>query len=112
MRYSAPRCMERLALLGDSVEDDGKRGFTGVVATVVARPRDRSRVLFDDVKKSRGGWTTVQLYTWKELRSGALRRMEFTQKELADIGLALLVRLVSLEGRAQRSRRKIRRNKR
>jgi hypothetical protein len=93
------------------VEDDGKRGLTGVVATVVARPRDRSRVLFDDVKKSRQGWTMVRLYTWKELRSGALRKLEFTQKELADIGLALLVRLVSLERHAERSRRKIRRKK-
>jgi adenylylsulfate kinase-like enzyme len=53
----------------------------------------------------------MQLYTWKEFRSGAIRRMEFTQKELAEIGLALLVRLVSLERHARRSKRKIRKNR-
>jgi hypothetical protein len=94
------------------MEDDGQRGLAGVVATLVSRPRNGSRLLLDDVKRSRRGWRTVRLYTWKELPSGALRATEFTQKELADIGLALLVRLVSLESRAQRSRRKKRTKRR
>jgi hypothetical protein len=93
------------------VEDDGKRGLVGVVVTVVAGRRNRSRVVFDDVKRSRGGWTTVRLYTWKELPSDGLHSLEFTEKDLADIGLALLVRLVSPQSRAHRPGHKIRTKK-
>jgi hypothetical protein len=79
--------------------DDGVRGKHGVVASLRLMPDDRVRVVFDDAVAVAGPsatpqqWAPSRLYTWAHFDASKLQSMEFTDKELAEVGFTLLVRL-------------------
>ena len=79
--------------------DDGIRGEHGVVTSLRLLPGNRALVVFDDVVAVAGsparnqGWAHAHFYTSTHLDASKLKAMEFTDKELAEIGFNLLVRL-------------------
>jgi hypothetical protein len=79
------------------MKDNRERGRMGVVASVVKRPHGRMRLVFDDLERSASDWRTLGLYTWKEMSQRVFRSLKLTDKQLAEIGVALVVRLVALE---------------
>jgi len=79
------------------MKDNKKRGRMGVVASVVKRPHGRVRLVFDDLERSASDWRTLGLYTWKDMSQRVFRRLRLTDKQLAEIGFALVVRLIAFE---------------
>jgi hypothetical protein len=79
--------------------DDGVRGKHGVVASLRLLPDNRVRVVFDDAVAVAGTsatpqqWAPSRLYTWAHFDASKFKAMEFTDKELADLGFNLLARL-------------------
>jgi len=88
------------------MRDDQERGSTGIVASLVVRPRGRVRVVFDDVERSGSSWRTLRLYTLKEMSSRAFRELKVNEKQLAEVGFALLVRLAAVEKLSSSLRKK------
>ena len=88
------------------MKDDQKRGRMGVVTSVVTRPRGRVRIVFDDVGSSTANWKTLQLYTWKDMSRRVFRGLKLTEKQLAEIGFVLVVRLLALETNSPSQARK------
>src|ERR1700693_3270083 len=98
------------------MNDNQKRGRMGVVASVVKRPDGRVRLVFDDLERSDSNWRTLGLYTWKDVSQRVFRSLKLTDKQLAEIGVALVVRLLALEkhssSRPKRQRKRSTREKR
>ena len=80
--------------------DDRRRSNLGVVACAVALDGDRVRLCFDDVKSKSSqwphDWQTEVLYTWLECDSTDFANTQFSERQLADIGLTLVARLAAL----------------
>ena len=80
--------------------DDRRRNSSGVVACAVALEGGRVRLCFDDVKVQSPNWPmawqTDTLFTWLECDAEAFAKTEFTERQLADIGLTLVARLAAL----------------
>lgn len=75
------------------MKNPSKSVRVGVVASLAVRPRGRIRIVLDDVKKSSAGWRTIHLYTWKDLLARDLEEMSVSERDLANLGLAVLARL-------------------
>ncbi len=80
--------------------DNGKRGGSGVVISLVDVAPDKLRIVVDDVKNEsrseRGPWRHHVLYTFKDYRAGDITNQKLSDKELAEFGFAVLVRLGAL----------------
>lgn len=77
--------------------DNGKRGSSGVVLSLVETTSGNLRLVIDDVKNesgsNRGPWAHHVLYTFKDYNADQIKNQELSEKELADFGFAVLVRL-------------------
>ena len=80
--------------------DDRRRNTLGVVASAVALADGRVRLCFDDVKSQSANWPhewrTESLYTWLECDADAFANTQFSERQLADIGLTLVARLAAI----------------
>jgi hypothetical protein len=77
--------------------DNGKRGSNGVVLSLVESVPGKLRLVADDVKNEsgsdRGPWTHHVLYTFKDYDADQIKNQKLSDKELAEFGFAVLVRL-------------------
>ena len=77
--------------------DNGKRGASGVVISLVDVAPDKLRLVLDDVKNEsgseRGPWNHHVLYTFKDYGANDIKNQKLSEKELAEFGFAVLVRL-------------------
>jgi hypothetical protein len=82
--------------------DNGLRSTTGVVACLTRVADGKTRLVFDDVKSDSESkptkWTPTVLFTWKELDFAQLKDLKLNERELAQIGENLLIRLLALRG--------------
>lgn len=80
--------------------DDRRRNSLGVVACAVSLEGGRVRLCFDDVKSRSANWPhewqTESLYTWLECDAVSFAESQFSERQLADIGLTLVARLAGL----------------
>lgn len=65
----------------------------GITAFLIKQPRGRVRIVLDDVRESSTGWRVTTFYTWRDLRERDLKDMEIPERELANLGLAVVARL-------------------
>jgi len=84
------------------ISDTRVRSATGVVACLTPIVDGKTRLVFDDVRSDRESkptaWTPTALFTWKELDFAQLQKLQFNERELAQIGENLLIRLLALQG--------------
>jgi hypothetical protein len=77
--------------------DDGKRGNSGVVCSLRDLGNGRVRLVLDDVSNpefsTKGKWSHEVVFTWKDYDFSKIENQELSEKELADFGFNLLVRL-------------------
>ena len=74
--------------------DDGIRGPLGIVVSVLERPSGEIRLIFDDVaKSSKGAWRHEWFFTWRDIPKDRIDSRSLSERELADIGLAIISRL-------------------
>ena len=82
--------------------DDGLRAATGVVACLTSVDDGKTRLIFDDAQADRErsptAWAPTALFTWKELDFAQLKDLKLSERELAQIGENLLIRLLALQG--------------
>lgn len=80
--------------------DNGKRGESGIVISLVEIAPDKLCVVLDDVKNKcgseRGPWSHHVLYTFKDYGAYDIKNQKLSDKELAEFGFAILVRLAML----------------
>jgi hypothetical protein len=97
MALSLPDWRGRLSDGGE--RDDGVRGRTGVVVSLVDVPDGRVRLVFDDVERAESSdprrWDHEFFFTRTELDREAALKVEVSQAELAKIGFAVLARLAA-----------------
>ena len=81
--------------------DNRKRGASGVVISLVDVVPDNLRVVLDDVKNESGSecgpWSHHVLYTFKDYGAHDIKNQKLSDKELAEFGFAVLVRLGVLQ---------------
>jgi hypothetical protein len=77
--------------------DNGKRGASGVVISLVDVAPGKLRIVLDDVKNESesecGPWSHHVLYTFKDYRADDITNQKLSDKELAEFGFAVLVRI-------------------
>jgi hypothetical protein len=77
--------------------DNGKRGSSGVVLSLVESAPGKLRIVADDVKNTSGSelgpWAHHVLYTFKDYDAVEIKKQQLSDKELASFGFAILVRL-------------------
>jgi hypothetical protein len=85
--------------------DDEVRPALGVVVSLMDRGDGRSRLILDDVRSRTPQRTTAwgfdAFYTQKSHNNADLDDMALTDEEYRDIGVALVVRLLALNGRVK-----------
>jgi hypothetical protein len=83
--------------------DDGKRGASGVVISLVERKPGELRLVLDDVKNGSGSgngpWHHHALFTFKGYSEKDISDLDLSEKELASIGFNVLARLGALRER-------------
>lgn len=83
----------------DSDRDDGLRGGSGVVVSLVERPHGKVRLVFDDVRRDSSAhpptWNHQFFFTRTEVDLDRLRETKISDAELTQIGLAIAARLAA-----------------
>ena len=83
----------------DLNRDDGLRGNSGVVVSLVERPDGKVRLVFDDVRRSSSGepatWDHQFFFTRTEVDLDALLETKLSESDLAQIGFAITARLAA-----------------
>jgi hypothetical protein len=83
----------------DSGVDDGARGRSGVVVSLVEAPGGKVRLVFDDVQRTGAStaltWDHQFLFTRIELDLDALLETKLSESDLAKIGLAITAGLAA-----------------
>ena len=81
--------------------DDGRRENCGVVCSFRDMSTEGIRIVMDDVRNNGGstktGWEHSVFYTWNELNKSDVMNLKLSEKQLADIGLQIVARLVALK---------------
>lgn len=81
--------------------DNGKRGNTGVVASIHRLNDGKIRLIFDDVRQmpmlDASGWSHETLYTWAEFDQKRFEELDLSDEELVQLAKNLIIRLVALE---------------
>lgn len=84
-------------------EDDGVRAGNGVVASLGDLGDGRSRIIFDDVVTAGNGanraWSHSSFFTSNAYPESSLEEMTLSDDQYRDIGIALVARLLALNGR-------------
>jgi hypothetical protein len=73
--------------------DDSRRAALGVCACLVDEENGRVRLVLDDVTRDGSTWTARTFYTHKRYPKKKLRDLALTEKDLAEIGFAVVLRL-------------------
>ena len=80
--------------------DDGTRGTSGVVLSLVEGQQGELRLVLDDVQNESGSgcgpWRHHTLFTFKSYSQESIGHLDLSEKELADIGFQVLARLGAL----------------
>lgn len=80
--------------------DDRRRNNLAVVACAVPLVDGRIRLCFDDASAESPTWPhrwrTETLYTWLDCDAATFTKTQFSERQLADIGLTLVARLAAL----------------
>lgn len=88
--------------------DDSKRNQRGVICTLVKRPDGQVRLVMDDASSSTSTapqcWQSDRLFTWQTFPEHEFLTIELSEKELSEIGLALVARLAVFENGAKQRR--------
>jgi hypothetical protein len=74
-------------------------GQVGVVCYLREQGEGKIRLVMDDALASSASqemWEITRLFTWRDFDRAAFFETEFSERELADIGLALVTRLAGL----------------
>ena len=83
----------------DPDPDDGVRGESGVVVSLVDQPGGKVRLVFDDVLRNglaeRATWSHQFFFTRTEFDLDALLETKLSEADLARIGFAIAVRLAA-----------------
>jgi hypothetical protein len=82
--------------------DDLKRNRSGVVCTLVLNDEGHARLVMDDAESSTATspqmWLGTTLFTWMDFpQETFVPELNFSESQLADIGLALVARLSAFE---------------
>jgi hypothetical protein len=81
--------------------DDGVRSGVGVIACLRPAGKGQTRLVFDDAKSDHpnnpGAWKPERLFTWNQYNSEQLKELQLTEKEFAQIGENLVMRLLALQ---------------
>src|SRR6266571_3992165 len=85
-----------------TVKKQTKLVRNGVAASLSVRPRGRVRIVLDDIRESGAGWRVTRLYTWKDVRARDLKEMSISERDLANLGLAVVARLRAVWEQADR----------
>jgi len=87
------------------VLDDGKRPGVGVVASLLDTGDGQSRLIMDDVRSQLSvrdtSWKFDVFYTHQTHDSSTLDAMARSDDTYRDIGIALVARLLALNGRVK-----------
>jgi hypothetical protein len=79
--------------------DDGVRGVSGVIASIVVRDDGRAWLVFDDVGRAGDAppyeWKPEFFYTRVELDTTDLLTMQLDEKDYTAIGHAIVARLAA-----------------
>lgn len=68
-----------------------------VICKLVSTDNDRVRLVLEDARATTsGGFETTRLYTEREFETEEFMGVELSDEQLADIGLAIVARLVAL----------------
>lgn len=82
--------------------DDGKRSASGLVLSLAENNPGELRLILDDVRNEsdsgRGPWRHHALFTFKQYSERDITDLKLSEKELAEIGFNVLVRLGVLRG--------------
>ena len=83
----------------DPDRDDGLRGDSGVVVSLVERPDGKVRLVFDDVQRNPSAqpasWNHQFFFTRTEVDLDGLLETKLSDAELAQIGFAIAARLAA-----------------
>ena len=81
--------------------DDGKRGNTGIVASLHRLEDGKIRLVFDDVRQmpmlDASGWSHERMYTSVEFDQKKFEGLELSKEDLLQLAENLVLRLVELE---------------
>ncbi|CAM3456926.1 hypothetical protein [Parendozoicomonas haliclonae] len=87
----------------DSASDFDRKARFGVVVTLEERPDDMLAMVMDTVEKVEGShpdeWLFQKHFTALEHPAEFMENLQLSRKELAEIGEALMIWLMSREGR-------------
>ena len=85
--------------------DEGTRPSFGVVVSLLDRGDGQSRIIMDDVRSQNPlratTWNFDAFYTQKSHHNAALDDMALTDDDYRGIGIALVARLIALNGRSK-----------
>ena len=81
--------------------DNGKRGNTGIIASLHRLEDGKVRLVFDDVRRmpmlDASGWSHERLYTRAEFDRKKFEELDSSEEELVQLAKNLINRLVALE---------------
>ncbi len=85
---------------GSTLEDDaGPRNEVGVVTSLSRTPDGKIRLILDDVRSTptldAQGWRKSGLYTYFDFDGQAFLGPDLSERDLANIGLAIVARLAA-----------------
>jgi hypothetical protein len=75
--------------------DDGRRATRGLCACLVDEENGRVRLVLDDLIHDGSGWKAQTFYTHRRYSKKAVLKLALTDKDYADIGAAVVMRLVA-----------------
>jgi hypothetical protein len=75
--------------------DDGVRSEHGLCVCLVDEGNGKVRLVLDEVTRAGSAWTTKMFYTHKRYPKKSVVNHSLTEKQLAEIGEAVLVRLAA-----------------
>lgn len=80
--------------------DDLKRGKLAVICSIVNQPDGKVRLVMDDAASSTAefpqSWRSTVLFTFNDYPAHDFLEPRLSEEQLADIGLAIVVRLAAL----------------
>jgi hypothetical protein len=82
-----------------SDQDNADRDESGVICYLREQGEGKIRLVLDDAFTSTASqqvWEIKRLFTWRDFDQAAFFSTEFSERDLADIGLALVTRLAAL----------------
>ena len=84
-------------------QDENERPQDGLVISLREDDGGVSRLILDDVARESGNdecrWKHRVLYAWKDFDTNLVERMQLSDNDYRDIGVAVMARLLAANGR-------------